>query len=217
MQSFAEGKRACKKALLEELGIAGEGGAEAPLLASVSRLSWQKGIDLFLALAPELVARGGRVVFVGQGEGHLEQSLRDVANLYPGRVASRITFDAELARRVYAASDFFFVPSRFEPCGLTQMYAMRYGAIPVVTAVGGLRDTVVPLQNDARASAGTGILAAHATEADLREAAAAAFACWAEPPTMAAAIRRAMTRDSSWERSAAEYVELYEELLRPST
>jgi starch synthase len=209
--SFVTGKRACKEALLRELGLDEPGATEQPLFSVVSRLSWQKGIDLLVTLTPELVARGARVVLVGQGEGHLEQGLRDVAARHPGRVASRITFDPDLARRIYAGSDFFFVPSRFEPCGLTQMYAMRYGAIPIVTAVGGLRDTVAPI--DRAAGRGTGIVAARASLDELRGACDEALRDWAEPTSFRSAVQRAMARDSSWERSAAEYVELYRELV----
>jgi starch synthase len=208
---FEAGKRACKAGLLRELRLESEGALDAPLFSSVSRLSWQKGIDLILAVAPDLVAEGGRLALVGQGEAGLEGSLRGLAAQHPGRVCARIAFDGELARRVYAGSDFFFIPSRFEPCGLTQMYAMRYGALPIVTSVGGLRDTVTPI--DRATGRGTGIVARHPTVGDLRRAIEEAFSCWADRAGMRAAIARAMARDSSWGQSARAYVELYRELV----
>jgi starch synthase len=148
-----EGKNACKQALCWEMGLDPGG----PLFGNVSRLQWLKGIDMMLDIAPALVARGARLVLVGRGEPGLESALRDIAARYPGRVATRVAFDPLLARRIFAGSDFIVVPSRDEPCGLTQMYAMRYGAIPVVTPVGGLVDTVRPL-NLAYAS-GEGLVA----------------------------------------------------------
>ncbi|HEX4628235.1 MAG TPA: glycogen/starch synthase, partial [Gemmatimonadales bacterium] len=128
-----QGKRECKTALCAELGLDRDG----PLFGVVSRLQDLKGIDLLLSILPALVERGARVAFVGTGELWLEGALREAAWRWPGRVATRIAFDPLLARRMFAGADFLVVPSRDEPCGLTQMYAMRYGAIPIVTPVGG--------------------------------------------------------------------------------
>src|SRR5580698_1645641 len=152
----ADGKRACKAALCAELGLDVE--PRTPLFAVVSRLQHLKGIDLLLADLPALVDRGARVILVGTGERDLEWALAAAARRWPGQVAARIAFDPSLARRVFAGADFLVVPSRDEPCGLTQMYAMRYGAIPVVTPVGGLRDTVEPV--DVAHAIGTGVVAA---------------------------------------------------------
>ena len=198
------GKAANRQALAAENGL---DGGDGPLFATVSRLTEQKGMDLFLDLVPHLVQRGARVVLVGQGEIGLEARMQAVAARFPSRVAVRIAFDAALARRVYAGADFFVVPSRYEPCGLTQMYAMRYGAIPVVTAVGGLRDTVAPI--DAAHGTGWGVVAPAPTREDLLVAFEDALAIFHDPVTRLGAITRAMARDSSWGPSADAYLALY--------
>ena len=213
-RDVAEGKRACKRALLAEHGL--DGDLEAPLFGLVSRLTWQKGIDLVAENVPELVARGAKLVLVGQGEDRIEDALREAEYRYRGRVATRITFDAALARRIFAGVDFLLVPSRYEPCGLTQMYAMRYGAIPIVTAVGGLRDTVEPL--DRSGARGTGIVVAgnHQMEGAraLLVACLEALDAYGERSVFAAFRERAMARDSSWSSSAQKYLDLYASLVR---
>ena len=201
-----EGKRACKEALCAELGLGGDG----PLIGVVSRLQWLKGIDLLLAILPALVERGARLAFVGTGEPDLEDALRNAAWRWPGRVATRIAFDPMLARRIFAGSDFLAVPSRDEPCGLTQLYAMRYGAIPIVTPVGGLRDTVDPF--DVAHAKGTGIVAPAPDPHSLLLACEDAFGLWRDPMGRTSLIARAMSRDSSWGPSAAKYLALYEGL-----
>jgi len=204
----ADGKRACKSALCAELGL--DSDPRAPLFAVVSRLQHLKGIDLLLADLPVLVDRGARVVLVGTGERDLEWALAAAARRWPGRVAARIAFDPGLARRVFAGADFLVVPSRDEPCGLTQMYAMRYGAIPVVTPVGGLRDTVEPV--DVAHGTGTGVVAAAPDAGSLLLALEEALALWRDDIGMSSLIARAMARDSSWAKSARKYLDLYREL-----
>jgi starch synthase len=199
-----EGKLACKQALCWEMGL----DAGGPLFGNVSRLQWLKGIDMMLEIAPALVNRGARLVLCGKGEPDLESALRDLAARYPGRVAARVAFDPLLARRIFAGSDFIAVPSRDEPCGLTQMYAMRYGAIPVVTPVGGLVDTVRPL-NLAYAS-GEGIVAESPDAMSLLMACEDARGVWGDSIAWPGLMARAMARDSSWATSAKKYVELYE-------
>lgn len=203
-----EGKAACKHALARELGLGDE---EGPLFAAVSRLTAQKGVDLLLEILPALVERGARFVLVGSGEPYLERGLVAAAERYPGRVASRIAFDEALARRVYAGADFFVVPSRYEPCGLTQLYAMRYGAIPVVTAVGGLRDTVDPIRS--AFDAGTGWVAPRVDPCALLVACEDALVLHADTVSHRAAVLRAMGRDSSWRAPARAYLDLYQALL----
>ncbi len=204
-----EGKRACNESLSAELGISGPG----PLIGVVSRLQWLKGIDLLLSILPALVERGARVAFVGTGERDLEDALRAAAWRWPGRVATRIAFDPMLARRVFAGADFLAVPSRDEPCGLTQLYAMRYGAIPIVTPVGGLRDTVEPF--DAAHATGTGVVASAAEPGALLLACEDALGLHRDPIGMSSLVARAMARDSSWGPSAAKYLSLYEGLRPP--
>jgi starch synthase len=201
-------RQACKDALLAETGLdAGEG----PLFATVTRLSEQKGIDLALGVAPALVEGGGRLLVVGEGDIRLEAGLRAMCGRFPGRVAARITFDPPLARRVYAGADFFVMPSRYEPCGLTQMYAMRYGAIPIVTGVGGLFDTVARM--DSAHGTGTGFVAAAPTTTDLLVACEDALTFYPDTASRISAIRRAMSRDDSWKASAAVYMRLFESLV----
>jgi starch synthase len=199
-------RSANKAALAKEVGLdAGDG----PLFGCVTRLTWQKGIDLLVPILGEIVERGGRVLVVGQGDGDLESSLLVAAERFRGRVAVRIAFDPPLSRRVYAGADFLFVPSRFEPCGLTQLYAMRYGAIPIVTDVGGLHDTVEPI--DPAHDRGTGFLAAHADVPSLRGATIAAFELWRDRGLLVEASARGMREDFSWTLPAERYRTLYAE------
>jgi starch synthase len=209
-QTYEAGKRACKRALTDELGL--DPADDAPLFATIARLTWQKGTDLFLGIFPHLVERGARAVIVGQGDADLEHAVRAAAARFPGRVAGRIAFDPPLARRVYAASDFFCVPSRYEPCGLTQMYAMRYGAVPIVTAVGGLKDTVEPARP--ALGQGTGIVAPFAGVYELAMACEDALGFYRDPVSMKGIVRRSMARDSSWTPSATRYLEMYRSLVR---
>ncbi len=194
------GKRENKNNLCRELGIRSEG----PLFGMVSRLTWQKGIDQCLDHAKEIVAAGASLVIVGVGEHDLEARALSVAKSHPGRVAFVRAFDDTLARRVFAASDFFVVPSRFEPCGLVQMYAMRYGAIPIVSRVGGLVDSVEPLS--AMYQLGTGWVV-DSSESAWRLAFRDAQALYKEPEFMASTASRAMNEDFSWAHAATEYLE----------
>jgi starch synthase len=200
-----QARRTCKEALVSEMGLDADGG---PLFALISRLTEQKGVDLLLAILPSLIARGARLLFVGTGDPQLEDGLRWACDRYPGRVVARVAFDPPLARRVYSAADFLVVPSRYEPCGLTQLYAMRYGAIPIVTGVGGLLDTVTPI--DAVHDVGTGFVAAQPTPTDLLVACEDALTLYRDRRSMAGAVERAMSRNDSWAGSAATYQLLYE-------
>lgn len=202
--SLVQGRAACKRALAEEVGL--EPG-DGPLFGAVTRLTWQKGIDLLLGALDAIVAEGGRVLIVGQGDHDLEQRLTTAAARFPGKVAVRIAFDPPLSRRVYSASDFFFVPSRFEPCGLTQLYAMRYGALPIVTDVGGLHDTVAPAHGDR----GTGFVMPAPSVVALETACRHAFALYRDREAMVRVQVRAMAEDHSWRGPAQAYVDLYEQ------
>jgi len=193
-----------KAALAQEMGLDQDDG---PIFGVVSRLTAQKGIDVLLPSLPALVEQGARFALVGTGEPWLEQRLREAAWRYPGRVAARVAFDHDLAQRVYGGADFVVVPSRFEPCGLTQLYAMRYGAIPVVTGVGGLKDTVEPA-NLARQT-GTGFLAPRADPWELLIALEDALTAYRAPRAMHALRERAMEEVFSWDDSAHGYEELY--------
>jgi starch synthase len=205
LDTFEEARAFNKKAMLAELGFSGDDGS--PVFAAITRITEQKGIDTLLEILPALVERGARVVVIGQGDAALEGALRQAAHAQPDRVAVRIGFDGDLARRMYGGADFVLVPSKFEPCGLTQLYAMRYGALPVVTPVGGLADTVVPL--DGTADVGHGLVArgrdAHAYFVACEEA----LALYRDVPALRAAQRRALGRDSSWHHPAKAYADLY--------
>ena len=198
-----------KAALAKELGL---DASDGPLFGLVARLSWQKGIDLLLPILPELVNRGARFAVVGEGERNLEDELVYLARTHSGRIAVRIAFDPPLSHRVYAGADFFVVPSRFEPCGLTQMYAMRYGAIPVVTDVGGLQDTVEPIRDQGGSESGNGIVAAEVSSDAIHAACLAAMRLYADAPALTRAVVRAMRRGATfgWTRSALEYRRVYE-------
>jgi starch synthase len=204
------GKAQCKSALRAEFGLAASGG---PIFCVISRLTAQKGIDLVLDALPALLRRGGQIVLLGTGAPELEARLRVTASRYPGAVGVRLGYDETLAHRIIAGSDVIVVPSRFEPCGLTQMYGLAYGTLPLVHRVGGLADTVIDTsaQNLAAGSA-TGFTFDGATVGALREAAARAFALWAKPALWDGVRRAAMSQDFAWTASALRYLELYQDL-----
>ena len=195
------GKTACKAALQREMGLHEDG--RAPLLGVVSRLAWQKGIDLVAELADTLVQHGAQLVLLGSGEPGLESRLREAAERHPGRLAVRIGFDDALAHRIVAGSDALLLPSRYEPCGLTQMYAMRYGTVPVVRAVGGLEDTVEEL--DAARDTGTGFKFGAATGSAFWAVLQRVLGTWPRRDVWTGLALRGMTRDFSWNASAAAY------------
>jgi starch synthase len=202
------GKQAAKAALQRHLNLEPIEGA--PLLGTVSRLTPQKGLDLVLADLPDLVASGGQLALLGSGDGDLEQAFRAAAEKYRGRVGVMIGYDENLAHLIYAGSDVILVPSRFEPCGLTQLYALRYGALPVVRRVGGLADTVV----DATATnlaegVATGFAFDDDTPSALASAIGRATALFCEREIWQRMMRRAMARDFSWAAAARQYAAVY--------
>jgi starch synthase len=186
---------------------------EGPLFIVVSRLTWQKGMDLLLAALPELVAAGGRLAVLGSGEPGLEAGFRDAVRNHPGRVGAMMVYDERLSHLLQGGADAILVPSRFEPCGLTQLYALRYGCVPVVSRVGGLADTVIDA-NDAAVTAGvaTGIQFAP-THDGLSDGLARTFALHADRAAWRRMQRCGMAQDLSWERRAAGYAAVYRRLL----
>ena len=176
----------------------------------VTRLTDQKGVDLALAAAADLEQLGARMILLGSGARSLTELARDTARQSNHRLVFREGYDEGLAHRIFAGSDVYLVPSRFEPCGLTQMQAMRYGSIPVVTDVGGLRDTVHDADNDRRN--GTGFVAAEATPDAMRDALRRALTAWRSKRRRARLMRLGMSRDWSWEQPAREYLDLYDEI-----
>jgi len=177
----------------------------------VSRLAGQKGLDLLAEAVDELIPLGVRIVILGSGEAPIERLLSAARTRYPRRVGLTIAYDDRLARKIFAGSDLFLVPSRYEPCGLTQMYSQRYGSIPVVRAVGGLDDTVEEFQPET--GEGTGFKFSAATPAALVRAVKRALAAWRNPEARMKLRRNGMGRDFSWNRSAGEYLDLYREIL----
>ena len=205
------GKARCKVALQQSLGLKPDN--TQPLFGIVSRLVEQKGLALLLTVLPELLARGGQLVLLGSGDAALEAAFVDVAHRHPQQVAVQIGYDEPFAHRVFAATDVTLVPSLFEPCGLTQLYGLRYGSLPLVRRVGGLADTVVDssLENLAEGIA-TGFTFDRFDADDMLRAVRRAFALYHRRSDWRAVQRRAMAQDVSWTASAERYVALYREL-----
>jgi starch synthase len=201
------GKAACKAALQARFGLAAE--PAAPLLGVVSRLTSQKGLDLVLTALPEILRMGGQLVVQGSGDGALEAAFRMAADAHPGRVGVLLGYDETGAHRVVAGADMIVVPSRFEPCGLTQMYGLRYGTVPVVHRVGGLADTVRDVTADPRG--GNGFVFDGAHPEALREALARAFTLYRSGEGWQRLMRAGMAEQLSWEGPARRYMALYEQ------
>jgi starch synthase len=193
-----ERKSASKAELQRRVGL--EPDARVPLIGQVGRLTGQKGIDLVLAAADELSKRA-QLVFLGSGERIYEGALRELAAAYPGRIAVRVGFDEPLAHLIEAGSDLFLMPSRYEPCGLNQMYSQRYGTPPVARATGGLADSVE--------DGTTGFLFENSGKQDLLEAVDRALTARQDPARWRAIQRAGMARDFSWAAAARRYADLY--------
>jgi starch synthase len=205
------GKAAAKAALRKRLYL--DDTAGGPLFGIVSRLTPQKGLDLLLAALSGLVEGGGQLAMLGAGDRDLETGFDDATRTHHGRVGVEIGYDEELARLIMAGSDVVVVPSRFEPCGLTQLYALRYGALPLVRRTGGLADTVVDATPARlRDKTATGFVFDAATPEALAEAIARAGALYKSRARWRQMMRQAMTRDFSWAKAAQEYAVLYREL-----
>lgn len=207
--NWREGKRQCKDALRAELGLAQKG--DAPLLGVVGRLTDQKGLDLMVQILGELLHSDVQLVVLGTGDARYEGYLERMSKMAGAKLATRIQFDEGLARRIYAASDMFLMPSRFEPCGLSQLYSLRYGTVPIVRAVGGLVDTVVDtnpatIMNETA----TGFHFHHYTPAAFLSAIRRALKLYADDQAWGAIVERGMTQDWSWLKSAHQYVDLYQ-------
>jgi starch synthase len=184
--------------------------AEIPLFGSISRLVDQKGTDLLLAALEEMLPTAMQAVLLGSGDPAYESAYRRIALRYPNKVSARIGYDTTLAHRIEAASDFYLMPSRFEPCGLNQMYSLRYGAIPVARATGGLDDSIIdPIENLEHAN---GIKFFEASSRALSKAIRKALVLYQHPQLLHLFRYNAMTVDFSWERTAKQYLQLYERL-----
>lgn len=209
--NVTEGKRRNRHALQRLLGLAP---MEVPLFIFIGRLADQKGADLLLAAREEIAALPLQLVFLAAGDAGLEQACRAWASEMPERVAALIRMDEALAHRLTAAADFQLMPSRFEPCGLSQLYAQRYGTVPVVRATGGLRDSVIDLNADTLADqSATGILFAEADVDGVLSGIRRALRLYQSKSSLLAVRRAGMSKDFSWDKAAARYLELYRELI----
>jgi starch synthase len=204
-----EPKAVCRETLRRELGL--EDGA-GPVIGIITRLAEQKGMDLVLEALRGILREGAQLVVLGSGEARLEEAFRAAAAAHRGQVAVRIGFDDELSRRIYAGSDAFLMPSRYEPCGLGQLIALRYGAAPIVRRTGGLADTVTEF--DPARRSGTGFVFDAFTPDALLTAVHRAASTFRQPPLWKTLVRNAMAEDFSWDASAREYVTLYRKALR---
>ncbi|WP_103256076.1 glycogen synthase GlgA [Tabrizicola aquatica] len=203
------GKSAARARLCEEFGLEVPG----PLAIVVSRLTDQKGIDLLPQLMPDFILGGGGLIVLGSGDPGMEGAMRHLADRFPGRVAVRIGYDEGLSRRLFAGADAVLVPSRFEPCGLTQMYGLRYGTLPVVSLVGGLADTVIGA-SPATLAAGvaTGVTFHPVDALAFGQALQKLLDLYRQPKLWARLRANAMAHPVGWESSAAAYAGLYERL-----
>ena len=200
------GKAQCKAALQQELGLPVR--PEVPLLALISRLTDQKGLDLLAGCLGRLLGDDIQLCVLGTGEEHYAHMLEGAAAMAPDKLALRLTFDEALSQRIYAGADMLLMPSLFEPCGLNQMIAMAYGTLPVVRETGGLRDSVVPYNKFTGEGNGFGFRNPSAQE--LEQCVSTAVALYREAPdTWTALQRQAMARDFSWKASAKEYTAIY--------
>ena len=181
----------------------------------VTRLAAQKGIELIVAALPPLLAQRDLVfVALGAGEPRYEQALRDLALAWPGRVMFQQGYNEELAHWIEAASDMFLMPSQYEPCGLNQMYSLRYGTVPIVRRTGGLADSVQ--RYDPATGSGTGVVFEPFTATALISALDAALDLYAQPGHWSRMMRNGMAQDFSWERQGGHYVALFERMLQPA-
>jgi starch synthase len=202
------GKRDNKLALQTHLDLPVD--ANTPLLSFIGRLVWQKGVDVISAMLPALLQLPVQVVILGSGEKEHERSLRELARMYPDKLSVAIGYNEALAHQIEAGADMFIMPSRYEPCGLNQIYSLRYGTVPIVSDTGGLADTVIDAADSRR---GTGFQFKPASAPHLLEAIQRALALYQQPKRWQSLVRRGMKQDFSWQHSARDYLDLYKRLV----
>jgi starch synthase len=204
-------KRACKTALQREAGLAVD--SDGPLFCAVTRLTEQKGLHLVLAALPEIVRRGGQIMLLGSGDADMEAAFAAAAAAHPRSVAVRIGYDEQLSHRIIAGSDVILVPSRFEPCGLTQLYGLKYGTLPLVRKVGGLADTVVDCSLENLGDGlGTGFVFQTFDDPGIAAALRRAFALYQRPADWQSVQARGMAQHFGWDAAAAGYLALYRQI-----
>lgn len=197
-----------KLELQKELGL--EVSEDIPLIGMVTRLTHQKGIDLLLQASEDILRTGAQLVVLGTGDAHYESALRSLENYRHDRVRSILLFSNEMSAKIYASSDIFLMPSKTEPCGLSQLISMRYGTVPVVHRVGGLRDTVIPFTG----IEGNGFTFESFQSGDMMDAIYRAVTCFYQSPgEWNQIIQNNLNKDVSWEKSAKQYLSLYHEVL----
>ncbi|MBI4165678.1 MAG: glycogen synthase GlgA [Acidobacteria bacterium] len=199
------GKQACKKALLQAMGAASPV-LDRPVIGIVSRFAAQKGFDLIAGIAEQLMAMDLYIVALGTGEPQFEELFRTMAAKYPDKFLVRVGFDVALSHQIEAGSDMFLMPSRYEPCGLNQIYSLKYGTVPVVRATGGLDDTIEPFGG----KTGTGFKFSDYTPEALLGAIEQAVACYRQPKAWRQVMINGMKKDFSWSNSAKQYIKVYQ-------
>ncbi len=204
------GKAACKEALLKEMGLDSSLKAR-PLLGMISRLSAQKGLDLLVKILEEILALDVGLVVLGSGDDRIQRAIQQAAKRHPGRVGLFIGFNEPLAHRIMAGSDLFLIPSRYEPCGLTQMYALRYGTVPVVRATGGLDNTIVPF--DPKTGEGNGFKFGPYQPKAFLSSIKQSVKLFESAKAWERLVSNGMKADFSWDRSAKSYLELYKSVM----
>ncbi len=202
-EDFA-GKKVCKSELQRMLGL--NDSADTPIIAMISRLAAHKGLDLVTTVIDEILQDDVQFVLLGTGESHFEGWFSDLARRYPGKVSANIMFNGDLSRKIYSGSDIFLMPSKSEPCGLSQMIACRYGTIPVVRETGGLKDSIKPLEN--------GFTFTNYNAHDMMYVVREAIAAYKNKEEWAKLMYRAATTDFSWNHSAKQYESLYYDMLK---
>ena len=210
-KAFAQGKAACKAALQEEVGLPVS--KDTPLMVMVTRLAGHKGLDLLCHIARRLLwENDAQLLILGTGEAQYEDFFRDLAREFPDKVAAKITFDLGLAARIYAGGDIYLMPSKSEPCGLSQMNAMRYGTIPVVHATGGLKDTVPPVGEDGKGGLGFTFQSYNAD--DFYGALQRCLGLYKDNKRAFRALQKTcLKQDFSWDKPAQKYMELFRKML----
>ena len=207
--NFWSKKKANKAALFKELNI---NDYDRPCFSIVSRLTWQKGLDILFPAIEELAYRGCNIIVLGSGERQYELELERLRAAYPDKIAIYIGYNDALAHKIYAASDFFMMPSLFEPCGLGQMIAQRYGTLPIVRRTGGLKDSVINFDSGNQDTAnGFGFDNYHPD--DMKYTCIYAYDTWFNKPLIKKLMKNAITTDNSWAKSAANYLGVYKELV----
>ncbi len=202
------GKTDCKKEAAEIFGLPDL--RDTPLFGMITRLAVQKGLDLVVEAVDGILAAGISLIVLGQGDERYERRLQDIARKNPGRISVKIAFDPVLSHKIEAGSDFFLMPSRYEPCGLNQMFSLKYGTIPIVRATGGLDDTIQPF--DRTTGEGTGFKFAEYSTSTLLKTIAEAVSVYRDKKNWERLVRNAMRADFSWRATAPAYVRLYKDL-----